>query len=80
MAEALEFSRHAQQIVLQSYNAIFARGQQKLISALARDKLWLVAGRLPYDLDLAPGVQGRLAAFGCRPAALAPVVEHLITP
>jgi len=80
VAAALAFAHDAQQIVLQSYNAIFAPGQQKLISALARDKLWLVAGRLPYDLDLAPGVQGRLAAFGCRPAALAPVVEHLITP
>ena len=37
----------------------------------------LVAGRLPYDLDLAPEAQGRLAAFGCRPAALVPVVEKL---
>jgi beta-N-acetylhexosaminidase len=39
--------------------------------------VWLVAGRLPYDLDLAPDAQGRLAAFGCRPAALAPVVDKL---
>ena len=80
VAAALQFASGAQQLVLQTYNAIFAPGQQKLLSALPHDKLWLVAGRLPYDLDLAPGVQGRLAAFGCRPAALAPVVEHLINP
>jgi len=78
VSAALEFARDAQQIVLQTYNAIFTTGQQKLISALPHEKLWLVAGRLPYDLDLAPNAQARLAAFGCRPAALAPVVEHLI--
>ena len=78
VAEALAFADDAQQLVLQTYNAIFSAGQQKLLSALPADKLWVVAGRLPYDLDLAPKAQGRLAAFGCRPAALAPVVEQLI--
>ena len=74
---AIAFAQGAQQIVLQTYNALFVDGQRRLVGALPHDKLWLVAGRLPYDLDLAPQAQGRLAAFGCRPAALAPVVEKL---
>lgn len=74
---ALAFAQGAQQIVLQTYNALFVDGQRRLAAALPHDRLWLVAGRLPYDLDLAPAAQGRLAAFGCRPAALAPVVDKL---
>ena len=74
---AIAFAQGAQQIVLQSYNAVLSSGQRRLIAALAHERLWLVAGRLPYDMDLAPGAQGRLAAFGCRPAALAPVVDRL---
>ena len=74
---ALAFAQGAQQIVLQTYNALFVDGQRRLAAALPHDRLWLVAGRLPYDLHLAPEAQGRLAAFGCRPAALAPVVDKL---
>lgn len=77
VAAAIAFAQGAQQIVLQTYNAMFIDGQRRLVSALPHDKLWLVAGRLPYDLDLAPDAQGRLASFGCRPAALVPVVEKL---
>ncbi len=76
--EAIVFAKGAQQIVLQTYNAMLVPGQQRLIAALPQEKLWLVAGRLPYDLDLAPGAQGRLASYGCRPAALQPVVEKLL--
>ena len=75
---ALAFAQGARQIVLQTYNALFIDGQRRLVDALPHDRLWLVAGRLPYDLDLAPDAQGRLAAFGCRPAALAPVVDKLV--
>jgi beta-N-acetylhexosaminidase len=78
VAAAIAFAEGAEQIVLQSYNAVLQKGQQRLIVALPQNKLWLVAGRLPYDLDLAPNAQGRLASFGCRPAALAPVVEKLL--
>lgn len=74
---AIAFAQGAQQIVLQTYNAVFSSGQQRLLAALPAEKLWLVAGRLPYDMDLAPAAQGRLANFGCRPAALAPVVDRL---
>jgi len=77
VSEAIAFAQGARQIVLQTYNAMFVEGQRRLVEALPHDRLWLVAGRLPYDLDLAPGAQGRLAAFGCRPAALAPVVDKL---
>ncbi len=76
--EAIAFAKGAQQIVLQTYNAMLVPGQQRLIAALPQEKLWLVAGRMPYDLDLAPEAQGRLASYGCRPAALLPVVEKLL--
>lgn len=75
--EAIAFAGGAQQIVVQTYNAMLVEGQRRLLAAMPADKLWVVAGRLPYDLDLAPLAQGRLAAFGCRPAALEPVVERL---
>ena len=79
IAGALAFAEGAQQIVIQTYNATLIEGQRRLLAALPQDKLWLVAGRLPYDLDLAPLAQGRLAGYGCRPAALAPVVEKLVS-
>jgi beta-N-acetylhexosaminidase len=75
---AIAFAAGAEQIVVQTYNAMLVEGQQRLLAALPADRLWVVAGRLPYDLDLVPGAQGRLAAFGCRPPALAPVVEKLV--
>jgi beta-N-acetylhexosaminidase len=78
VAAALAFVQDAQQIVLQTYNAVLMQGQQRLIASLPQNKLWLVAGRLPYDLELAPNAQGRLASFGCRPAALVPVVAKLL--
>jgi len=78
VAEVLLFAHGADQIVLQTYNAVLHLGQQRLLASLPQDKLWIVAGRLPYDLDLAPDAQGRLASFGCRPAALAPVVKKLL--
>lgn len=77
VAEAIAFADGAQQVVVQTYNAMLVEGQRRLLAAMPADKLWVVAGRLPYDLDLAPQAQGRLAAFGCRPAALEPVVERL---
>ncbi|WP_211471155.1 beta-N-acetylhexosaminidase [Collimonas humicola] len=78
VTSAIAFAKGAQQIVLQTYNAMLATGQQRLLAALPQDNLWVVAGRLPYDLDLVPGAQGRLASYGCRPAALEPVVEKLV--
>jgi len=78
IAAAMTFADNAEQIVLQTYNAVLSAAQQQLIAALPHDKLWLVAGRLPYDLDLAPDACGRLANFSCRPVALLPVVEKLI--
>ena len=77
LAEARTVAEGASQIVVQTYNAVLEPGQQEFIASMPPDKLWLVAGRLPYDLDLAPAAQGRLAGFGCRPAALVPIVEKL---
>jgi len=78
IAGAITFAEGAPQIVAQTYNAVLVEGQRRLLAALPQDKLWVVAGRLPYDLDLAPHAQGRLASYSCRPAALAPVVEKLV--
>lgn len=75
--DAIAFAQGAAQVVVQTYNAMLVEGQRRLLAAMAPETLWVVAGRLPYDLDLAPAAQGRLAAYGCRPAALAPVVEKL---
>ncbi|MBM3116491.1 beta-N-acetylhexosaminidase [Jeongeupia naejangsanensis] len=75
---AIAFAQGAEQIVLQTYNAQLIEGQQRLIKALPQDKLWVVAGRLPYDMDLAPQALGRCASFGCRPPALEPVVNKLL--
>jgi len=77
VAAALAFADGAEQIVVQTYNAMLVEGQRRLLAALPMDRLWVVAGRMPYDLALAPHAQGRLAAYGCRPAALAPVVARL---
>ncbi len=77
LTAALRFTARAEQIVIQSYNAVLSAAQQKLLAALPHDKLWLVAGRLPYDLDLVPDARARLANFSCRPDALLPVVEML---
>ena len=76
---AIAFAAGAEQIVVQTYNAMLVEGQQRVLAALPSEKLWVVAGRLPYDLDLVPDAQGRLAAFGCRPPALAPVVDKLVS-
>lgn len=74
---AIAFARDAAQVVVQTYNAMLVEEQRRVLAALPAERLWVVAGRLPYDLDLVPGAQGRLAAFGCRPPALAPVVARL---
>ena len=75
---ALARASKVAQIVVQTYNAVLSAPQQELLTRLPASLTWLVAGRLPYDLDLLPEAQGRLAGFGCRPAALLPVVEKLI--
>ncbi|UUZ46760.1 hypothetical protein LP420_23320 [Massilia sp. B-10] len=75
---AIAFVKGAPQIVVQTYNAMLVEGQRRLLAAMPSEALWVVAGRLPYDLELAPQAQGRLAAYGCRPAALAPVVAKLV--
>ncbi|MBB5191058.1 beta-N-acetylhexosaminidase [Silvimonas terrae] len=76
-ARVLDKAATAAQVVMVSYNAILQQAQQALIAALPAEKLWLVAGRLPYDLDLAPAALGRLTVFANRPAALAAIAARL---
>ena len=66
------------QVIVQSYNACLSDAQQTLLAQLPTERLWLVAGRLPYDLDLLPNAKGRLAAYSNRPAALISVAKKLL--
>ncbi|AZN37810.1 beta-N-acetylhexosaminidase [Iodobacter ciconiae] len=75
----LSQAAHAEQIVFVSYNAKLFKEQQALIAALPQERLWLIAGRLPYDLDLAPKAAGRLSCCSNRPAALHALAKKLAT-
>lgn len=74
---ALTAATHAEQIIFVSYNATLSAGQQTLIAGLPAAKLWLIAGRLPYDLELAPAAAGRLSCCANRPAALTALADKL---
>lgn len=65
-------------VVMLSYNATLFQEQADLLRQLPASRLWLVAGRLPYDLDLCPQAQARLTAFSNRPAALQAVAAVLL--
>ncbi|KAF0812953.1 Beta-hexosaminidase [Andreprevotia sp. IGB-42] len=78
-AAVLQQAAGAAQIVVVSYNAVLHGAQCALIAALLQQQLWLLAGRLPYDLALAPAARGRLAAFANRPAALQALADVLLT-
>ena len=66
------------QVIVQTYNACLSAAQQDLLARLPIEQLWLVAGRLPYDLALLPRAKGRLAACSNRPAALFSVAQRLL--
>ena len=70
----------AAQVVCVSYNAVLHPAQQRLLNALPVPRLWLVAGRLPYDLALQPQAAGRLTAYANRPAALRAIAQRLSAP
>ncbi|MDR3413982.1 MAG: beta-N-acetylhexosaminidase [Formivibrio sp.] len=78
IALAVMRSHAAAQVICISYNAVLIPEQQALLTALPGVKTWLVAGRLPYDLDLLPQARGRLAACSNRPAALAALARALL--
>lgn len=78
IALALEHARAAGQLICMSYNAVLKPEQQTLLAALPLEKTWLVAGRLPYDLDLIPQAHARLAAYSNRPAALQALADALL--
>lgn len=74
MAAAAPYS----QVIVQSYNACLSAAQQAMLISLAGKSLWLVAGRLPYDMALVPDAKGSLAAYSNRPAALTPIAKKLL--
>lgn len=78
IALAVVRAQLADQVVCVSYNAVLWPEQQALLVALPSDKTWLLAGRLPYDLDLLPQARGRLAGCSNRPAALAALADALL--
>ncbi|WP_148716440.1 beta-N-acetylhexosaminidase [Chitinolyticbacter meiyuanensis] len=77
IADAVARANAAAQVVVLSYNAVLHRAQQALLAALPWPRCWLVAGRLPYDLDLAPAAAGRLTLYANRPAALNVIAARL---
>jgi beta-N-acetylhexosaminidase len=66
------------QCVLVSYNAVLWPQQQALLNDLPTNRLWHVAGRLPYDLDASPARMGRLTAFANTASAMQAVLSILI--
>ena len=78
LADVAARAQAAPQVVCVSYNAVLKPEQQALLAALPVDKVWLVAGRLPYDLDLLPQARGRLTAFSNRPAALEAIAGAVV--
>ncbi|HSC79589.1 MAG TPA: beta-N-acetylhexosaminidase [Chitinolyticbacter sp.] len=77
IANAVARARQADQVVVVSYNAVLHPAQRALLAALPWQQGWLVAGRLPYDLDLIPVAAGRLTLCANRPAALNVVAAKL---
>lgn len=80
IASVAQLAAQAEQVVMVSYNAILQPAQQQLLAQFPAHKLWLVAGRLPYDLGLLDNARGRLTVFANRPAALAAIAERLLKP
>ncbi len=66
------------QCLLVTYNAVLWPQQQALLSALPANRLWHVAGRLPYDLAGSPARLGRLTAFANTVSALQALLSILI--
>ncbi|WP_308447124.1 beta-N-acetylhexosaminidase [Chitiniphilus shinanonensis] len=77
IADALARAADAPQVVVVSYNAVLFPAQRDLLAGLPAARTWLVAGRLPYDIDLLPQAAGRLACYANRPAALTVLADLL---
>ncbi|XZG69596.1 beta-N-acetylhexosaminidase [Chitinibacteraceae bacterium HSL-7] len=73
-------ARAIPQVVINSYNAALLPQQAELLrqlSVVAAGRLWLVAGRLPYDVELLADEPG-LALCSNRPIALEVLAERLL--
>ncbi|WP_228028181.1 beta-N-acetylhexosaminidase [Chitinibacter fontanus] len=76
--QVLMAAQVAPQVIFQSYNATRFASQRELIAAIAPDKLVLIAGRNPYDLDIAPQAHTRIAACSNRPPVLQLICNRLM--
>lgn len=76
--QALAAAQSAPQVIFQSYNATRFASQRALIAAIAPQKLVLIAGRNPYDLDIAPTAKTRIAACSNRPPVLQLIFNRLM--
>ncbi len=77
IAAAQARAAEAPQVVVVSYNAVLFPAQRALLASLPGERTWLVAGRLPYDIDLLPNSAGHLACYANRPAALTVLADLL---
>jgi beta-N-acetylhexosaminidase len=77
-SRVLAAARGAQQVIFQSYNATRFAQQRALIEAIAPEKLVLIAGRNPYDIEIAPTAKTRIAACSNRPPVLALIMNRLM--
>jgi beta-N-acetylhexosaminidase len=67
--EALAKIAEFDQVVIQSFDACLFAAQREIIQRVPSDKLWLLAGCLPYDLDLVETANARLSVCSNRPWA-----------
>ncbi|WP_373974702.1 beta-N-acetylhexosaminidase [Chitinibacter sp. SCUT-21] len=78
IAHVLAAAQSAEQIIFQSYNATRFAAQRSLIELLDPQKLVLIAGRNPYDIEIAPQAKTRVAACSNRPPVLALIFDRLM--
>lgn len=67
--EALARIGRARQVVVQTFDACRHPAQLRILQAVPAASLWLLAGRLPYDVDAVPEARARIGVCSNRPWA-----------
>ena len=75
--EALARIGRARQVVIQSFDACRHPEQLRILRAVPAAALWLLAGRLPYDLDCVPAARARIGVCSNRPWAQRILLERI---
>lgn len=75
--QALVRIGRARQVVVQTYDACRHPSQLRIVQAVPAAALWLLAGRLPYDLDAVPAARARLGVCSNRPWAQRILLERI---